>query len=32
MRKSIDRFEIYNNKLINYTIKQKTSFETELVF
>ncbi len=30
--KFIDKFEVYNNKLINYIIKQKISFETKLVF
>ena len=31
-RKLTSRFEVYNNKLINYITKRKTSFETKLVF
>jgi len=29
--KLIDRFEAYNNKSINYIIKQKIPFETKLI-
>ncbi len=29
--KLISKFEVYNNKLINYIIKQKTFFETKLI-
>ncbi len=31
-RKLIDKFEVYNNKLINYITKQKISFKTKLIF
>ncbi len=30
--KFTSKFEAYNNKLINYIIKQKTFFKTKLVF